>query len=339
MIIDAAELKRRYLQRIAGVRDKKAYIGPEIIALDINNSCNLSCQYCWTHAPGNLAHFEKARFFPWKKFLGIVCDSVDLNVDEFHITGSGEPTIHPSFRDMMRHLEQQPFNVKLFTNATFPLDYCSDVIKGDRVVIDLSAVERQQYRDLQGKDLFDRVVANIERLVSLRDAGKPGFIIEIVYIVNIVNINQKQKMQELALRLGVNSVYFKKMNVHAYNQEIALPESSIRSEEKRTPPACLNGWFYLIVKSEDVNTSTCCRIPRMPFGDLDQWSLKQFWLSPQMMNMRLLGKYGRIQKMYKACQTCPSYDENIRRVQTLVGQEKMSRPLPSDITIEITNHC
>ena len=203
---------------------RQVYIGPEVVALDISNSCNLRCRYCWIHAPGNPAHFEKARFFPWEKFLGIVCDCVDLNVDQIHIVGTGEPTMHPLFRDMMRHLEQQPLKVKLLTNATFPLDYCTDVIKGDHVVIDLGAVDRQQYRDLHGKDLFDRVVNNIKRLVSLRDAGKPGFRIEIAYIVNAVNIDQKQKMQDLASRLGVNAVYFKKMNVHAYNREIALPE-------------------------------------------------------------------------------------------------------------------
>ena len=49
------------------------------------------------------------------------------------------------------------------------------MIKADHVVINLSAVDRQQYHDLHGKDLFDRVVNNIKRLVSLRDAGKPGF--------------------------------------------------------------------------------------------------------------------------------------------------------------------
>ncbi len=323
MIIDAAELERRYLLRITGVRERQAYIGPEVIDLVINNSCNLSCRYCWDHAPGNPAHFDKSRFFPWEKFLGIVRDSVDLKVDQITMVGSGEPTIHPSFRDMMRHLEHQPLKILLFTNGTFPLDYCSDVIKGDHVAINLAAVDRQQYRDLQGKDLFDRVVANIERLVSLRDAEKPGFLIEISYVVNAANINQKQKMRDLASRLGVNFVYFKRMNVHAYNRDIALPEGSmsdLEGERKRTSSACLNGWFNMVVSSND-DTSTCCRISKMNFGDFDKWPLKQFWFSPQMMNMRLLGKYGQIQKIYKTCQTCPYYDKNIKRMQDVVDLE------------------
>ena len=230
--------------------------------------------------------------------------------------------MHPLFGDMMRHLEQQPLNVKVLTNATFPLEYCSDLIKGDSVLIDLSAVDRQQYREVHGKDLFDRVKANIERLVFLRDSVKPGFLIDIVYIVNALNINQKQKMQEMASQLGVHSVCFKEMNVHDYNQGIALPDgpmSDSGGEVKRTPPVCLNGWFYMMVKSQDDGASTCCMVPSRGLGDLDQWSLKQIWFSPKMMNMRLLGKYGQIQKMHKACGTCPFYDRNIQWAQAMDG--------------------
>jgi MoaA/NifB/PqqE/SkfB family radical SAM enzyme len=313
MIIGAVELKRRYLQRVAGAHDRQAYIGPEIVTMDISNACDLRCQYCSAeHAPGNPHHVDKARFFPWERFLGVVRDCVALNVDEIHIVGPGEPTIHPLFRDMMRHLEQQPLKSRLYTNATFPLDYCSDVIKLDHVTINLGAVDRQAYRELQGKDLFDRVVVNIKRLVSLRDAVKPGFWIEIVYIVNAVNINQKQKMRDMASKLGVNGLDFYKMHVNEFNKGIALPEGSLDGDPKRTPPVCLNGWFFMAIKLNG-HASTCCWIHQMPFGDFDKISFKEFWLSPRLMNLRLLGKYGRIQKMFKACQTCSDYDKNIRR--------------------------
>ena len=116
------------------------------------------------------------------------------------------------------------------------------------MLINFSAVDRQQYSELHGKDFFDRVVNNIKRLVSLRDASKPGFKIEISYIVNTININQKQKMRDLAFQLGVNGVYFSGMHANAYNWKIALPEGSIEGEKNRTPSSCLNGWFSIAVK-------------------------------------------------------------------------------------------
>ncbi|MBL8013058.1 MAG: radical SAM protein [Candidatus Omnitrophica bacterium] len=316
MILDPAELKQRYALRLAGVQDKKVYIGPEIVTLQINNTCNLTCKYCWTHAPGNPAHFDKPNQFSFEKFQGVVRDSVDLKVDQIHITGSGEPTMHARFREMMRYLEHKPVYVKLLTNATFPTEYCDDVIKGDHVIIDLSAVNREQYKQLQGKDLFDRVLANIKRLVFLRDTIKSKFFIEVVYIVNRDNVHQADEMKALMSQLKVDLLYFERMNVHAYNRDIAVPENrvaEVAGEDRITPPECLHGWFFVILKPGDL-ASMCCRIHQMHLGDLSKLSFKQLWLSSHMMNVRLLGKYGEVQKKYKACETCPYYEKNIKRM-------------------------
>lgn len=316
MILDKTELNYRYNQRIRGVKDKKVYIGPEIIVLLINNTCNLTCKYCWTHAPGNPRHFDAPKRFTWDRFVETIDDAVDLKVDYIYLSGSGEPTLHPSFREMMGYLEGKPIGVRLYTNATFPLEFCDSVIKGDRADIDLSAVTRDRYRSLQGKDLFDRVVANIKRLVTLRDTVKPSFYIEIVYIVNADNADQAEQMRTFAVELGVNSLLFKKMNVHDFNGNIAMPENftvNVAGEDRVTPPECLNGWFFFTIKPDDM-VSTCCRIERMPLGDMKKISFKQFWLSQPMMNVRLLGKYGQIQKQFKACQTCPEFKENITRM-------------------------
>ena len=65
----------------------------------------------------------------------------------------------------------------------------------------------------------------------------------------------------------------------------------------------------------------------MHLGGFDKGSLKELWLSTHMMNMRLLGKYSYIQKMYKACQTCPFYDDNIERAKDLVRPRRRARSL------------
>lgn len=317
MIIDAAQLKQRYLLRIAGVRDKKVYIGPALVSLNITNSCNLRCRYCCSiHAPGNSRHLGKNHFLSWETFVEIVRDCVDLNVDQINITGWGEPTIHPLFRDMMRHLERQPIEVAVFTNGTFPLDYCSDVMKADQVRVNMGAVDSPQYLVLHGKDFFDHVMANIMHLASLRDTDKPGFIIDIAYVVNALNVGKKEEMQDLACRLGVHKVFFMEMSLTQYNKDITLGD-----KEKSMPPACLNGWFYISVTPYK-KLSTCCEINQMSHGDLDKESFKNIWLSPHMMKLRLLGKYGHIQKNYNACQTCLDYYDNMQRLHALARSRR-----------------
>jgi radical SAM protein with 4Fe4S-binding SPASM domain len=114
----------------------------------------------------------------------------------------------------------------------------------------------------------------------------------------------------LAQDLGIDSVVFRKMEVSDYNRSVAFPEGSIESKEKKTPSACLSGWFNLVLRPEG-NVSACGEVHRMPIGDSNQLTLKELWLSQQMMNIRLLGKYGQLQKLYEACQSCPFYKENI----------------------------
>lgn len=326
MQFSSEELRKRYLKRITGARDNKVYIGPEIVSLRTNNTCNLSCKFCWIHAPGNPSRLAKPQVLGMEKFKEIIEDCIDLEVDQIHIIGDGEPTIHPDFPAMMAYLENKPIKTKLLTNGTFPPDYCLDVIKADHVLVDLSAVNPEHYVEVQGKNLFDRVVSNIKTLVSLRDKKKPAFLVDIAYIVNTLNVKEKPQMVKLAKELGVNAVDFKIMNEDPYNKKIALPggfDPELQPEGKKTPPVCLNGWFYMGV-SEKTGT-TCCLIPQMGLGALSKDSLKNIWLSPKTMKMRLLGKYGRIQKMYKACQSCSFYDDNVQRENEMQNSEKNAK--------------
>lgn len=326
MIIDAAELKRRYIKRIAGVRDNKVYIGPQAVALDITHACNLTCQYCWFHGQGNSHQFKKAKCFSWERFLEVVSECIDLEADRILITGFGEPTQHPLFRDMMKHLEQQPSYIKVYTNGTFPLDYCLDVIRGDHVDIHLSATDRKQYHNLHGKDLFDHVINNIKRLIFLRDETKPRFRVEINYIVNTLDNNQKQKIQELTSHLGVNAVNIEK-EAHVSDEEMALTQGAME-RKGRAPGACVDGWFQIMAMSNG-NLTICPWVYHLDRADIDcgplkraalkQGSLKEVWLSKTMAKMRFLKKSGYFAKKFTACQNCPSYGKNMRRLKDSRG--------------------
>lgn len=316
MIINPAELKRRYLKRISGALDNEAYIGPESVSLDIQNTCNLNCQFCGPYLHPSLAKDSKdVRYLQWPKFVEIIKDCVELNVDQIDILG-GEPTFHPLFKFMIRHLENQPLYTKLWTNATFPTEYCPEIVKADHIMVNLSAVDRKKYIELKGQDLFDQVVENIKNLVSVRNSVKPDLHIDIVYVLNKLNIDQKEEMRQFALQLGVNDVRFRTMDLNKYNQDVSLPSETIGECGNRTPSVCLNGWFNIIIKL-DGKVSTCHQIRQMPLGNISNISFKGLWLSKHMMNVRLLGKHSQVQKMFSACQKCTYYGENINRIKSM----------------------
>lgn len=317
MNIDPKELKQRYQKRLAGIRDKKVYIGPETVTLDLQNICNLTCRFCGPHVSPDSEHKERdARYFRLQKFVEIVKDCVDLNVDQIEILG-GEPTYHPYFKQMIKYLQRQPIYARLWTNATFPMDYCSEVSRVDHIMVNLSAVNRQKYLELKRADLFDQVVANIRHLVSLRDSVKPDLKVDTVYVVNKLNADQQEEMKKLTSQLGVNAQRFIDMDVSSYNIDIASANWDLKTMEpldKRTPELCLNGWFNIIIKL-DGKISTCSQIREMPLGNMNNMTFKEFWHSQPMDNIRLLGRCGGIQKRYQVCRRCIYYDDNVSRTK------------------------
>lgn len=60
----------------------------------------------------------------------------------------------------------------------------------------------------------------------------------------------------------------------------------------------------------------------MPVGDFNELDLRELWSSERMMNVRLLEKRGKIQKVYDVCQSCLFYGESMTWMRDSVGLER-----------------
>ena len=298
--------------RLAGVRDDKVYIGPEVVHLHVTSRCNLSCLYCWYHAPRRLASPHRPKDLSVKKFREILADCAALKVDALYFSGEGEPTCHPRFSVMMSLLAVSPLTVTLFTNGTFPPAQFNDVLKADRVIINLGAMDRAGYRKLQGRDLFGRVIKNIRRLAAARDLKKPGLKIEVVCVVNKLNVSVKDDVRRLTTSLGVDSFVPVRMQESSYNEGLRLGAgdggtcTGVGADATRF---CVNGWFYAAATVEG-KMSLCCQLDEMQIADLKKVSLKEAWLSKEFMRMRRLGKSGRLGGKFDECKQCRSSERH-----------------------------
>ncbi|MBF0485631.1 MAG: radical SAM protein [Candidatus Omnitrophica bacterium] len=324
MMTHDIQKRQRFLLRMAGARDEKVYIGPEIVHLHINNYCNIRCQYCWYHAPDNPTSRHPLGVISFKKIKEIVRDCVDLKVDCLYLSGDGDPVFHPRFSDIMALLDKTPLSVTLFTNGAFPLKYCRDVKKADRVIINLAAVDRQSYQLLHGKDFFDRVIKNIQNLVLLREIQKPSLKIEIVFVMNTLNAHLKGKMQALAKRLRVDNLAITPMQPHDYNQDLILDkkqktEKSPEAAARRLP--CFQGWFY-VTQNFDGRVSVCRRVYEMEIANIKKVSFREAWLSKKFMVMRLAGKRGLLPEKYDSCRYCQPSQRDIEIAKKMFARRK-----------------
>lgn len=318
MFIDDHEKRRRWLLRVAGARDGKVYIGPEIVHIAVTNRCNLSCHYCWFHSPGNPIHSLPPRDMSFKDFQEIVRDCVDLEVDTLYFCAEGEPTLHSRFSEMMSFLEKQPLSSVLFTHGAFPMARLSDVVKADEVIVNLGAVDRKSYRFLQGKDLFDKVIENIRRLVRFRDSNKPSLKIAAVFVVNTMNACQIKKAETVFKELRVDSFEPTILRECDYNRHLRTDASgdSLRGTGGFSP-LCFNGWFYATTALNG-NVRFCSQIPRWAIASLDKLSFREAWFSRAFMKARMDGRCGRLRAKFEECHKCSWQRRNMSVARKLI---------------------
>jgi len=277
MTLDSVELKRRLLLRLKGIESGDALIGPATVHLRLTDLCNLACPYCWYYGKGSTFRPTGKNHMPFEAFKRLVDDCADLQVDTINLSGIGDPTLHPRFYEMLPYLEKS-FAVTIFTNGTFPIERCRDILRADRIIINLGAASRESYQALQGRDLFIRVIKNIRELAKLRPQLNPNFFIEVVFIVTNLNEPELLKTEQLVRKLGADFVNKKIFEPSAHNHDIQVSHQEENVAVAGEWPPCYHGWFYSAVKlSGEVNV--CCYTQSLTIGNVYETSFKEIWQS------------------------------------------------------------
>ena len=172
-------------------------IAPINVEIDLTNGCNHRCSFC-----------------QWADYIGanrvsLPADLVRRTLDELKSfgtkaitwTGGGEPTLHKSFHELIGYSHTIGIENGLLTNGSRidPAhdDELLDWMKFIRV--SMAGGDRESYRAVQGRDDFERVLANLARLVSARRARGGGADIGVAFLVNRENI---RSLQPFAVRLA-----------------------------------------------------------------------------------------------------------------------------------------
>lgn len=303
MILDAGELKRRQILRLKGIGLRQPLIGPAVVQVHLANRCNLSCRFCYYFAPGSPNVPIGANTLSVKLFAKIVRDCVDLKVDWLNLSAQGEPTLHPRFYDLLKYVQSYPIAVSMNSNGAFPLNRCRDILRADRIVINIGESDQESYFKLQGKDFFLRVIKNIRELIKLRAKYNPDFHIVAVLIKTTLNADRLAKTIALLKKIGVDDVRSIKAEAWEYTQDIMLPESLSEPSSKKWL-ACYHGWFYSSIQL-DGYVNLCCFMQELKIGRVREKSFKEVWFSKAYAQARVSAVSGEGFRDYVECKNCP----------------------------------
>jgi MoaA/NifB/PqqE/SkfB family radical SAM enzyme len=216
---------RRYFEAVASERGPVADADPVCLYLETTNRCNLLCETC----PRTFEDLEPPADMSWPLFTRIV-DQLP-RVDRVVLHGVGEPMLVKALPRMVRHLKQRGTYVLFNTNGTLLTRRKGrELIEAglDELRVSLDAAEPRAFRQVRGKDMFDRIVRNVTTFTALqRDENLPHPAVSLWLTGLKETVDQLPDFVRLAARMGVGEVYLQRLVYFPAGQSLARARSSL----------------------------------------------------------------------------------------------------------------
>lgn len=137
------------------------------LRVSVTDRCNLRCRYCMPpEGVELLPHDEVLRNEEFTRLIGIF---TKMGVNKIRFTG-GEPLVRKGFMDIVSGTHKlYPDTVLCLTTNGILLDEYFKELHAygmQKFNISLDTMKRERFIDLTGRDYFDRVISNIEKILA-----------------------------------------------------------------------------------------------------------------------------------------------------------------------------
>jgi MoaA/NifB/PqqE/SkfB family radical SAM enzyme len=182
---------------------------PRSLYLETTNRCDSECQTCVR----TFTTLEPAADLTLARVQAIVAQFPAL--DRVVLHGIGEPLLNRDIFDIVAYLKAR-VPLVLFNSDAISLTAprARRLIESglDEYRVSMDAATRATYRRLRGVDQFDRVVANVRRLIELtRDLGRATPRVSLWFTATRANLDELPELVRLAVHLGVPEVYVQRL--------------------------------------------------------------------------------------------------------------------------------
>ena len=215
------------LLAIGGIlHQRRAFVGPEVIHIDMTNRCNFNCIACWCNSPllGERAMpaWEKKLSLPFDAIKSIFDDLEELGgLEQVKLVGGGEPFMHPHIIETVEYVKGKNKSIQIDINTNFSLVDKNAAEKLlelglDSFTVSLWAGSAKVYSDVhpnQTEKTFVHikdVLLFIKEFKRRKKVNHPRIIIHNV-IFNL-NYTDVENMLKFALEVGADNIQFVPMD-------------------------------------------------------------------------------------------------------------------------------
>ena len=221
--------------RLKGIlNEKKAFTGPKIAQVDITNNCNLNCAGCWCHSE----LMEELKFkgeykeknLSLEKIKELIDDLYEMNTEEIQLSGSGDPSMHPDFMEVVEYIKHKGFRLHIITNFTlFNKEKIKKLVdlKIDKITISFWAGTVKTYLKTHPNQTEKTYYKIKEDLQYLYDLKRNKFMpkVRIYNVVSSLNYYEIEEMIDFALEVMAEFIEFQVIDVvEGKSDSLALTE-------------------------------------------------------------------------------------------------------------------
>lgn len=282
--------------------------------LELTYLCNERCRHCYLDDPKANQEIGILRFDVWRKVIDEIADMGCVNV---LVTG-GEPTLHPDFLQICRHITKRGMLLDIFTNALKISDSLFDAI----VALKPNTVSFSLYGGTADfHDWVTQVPGSFEKslrnILMFKCAGVDVFIKSVLFNGKA---DEFAKLRALAKRVGISAHCAQAVNIGrsgtthpefmADNETLTAYLASISDTEplwqQKSPPVrepdspvCGVGFSTLTFRPNG-NVSPCIPYSYV-LGNVKKDSVKGIWEgSGKLVELRNL----KLRDVSPQCATC-----------------------------------
>jgi MoaA/NifB/PqqE/SkfB family radical SAM enzyme len=260
---------------LATGRDRSPVL-PEIVQIESTNICNAKCVFC----PRDEMH-RRQGVMSFDLYRKIVDECAELGITHLRVHNYGEPFVDRQLVEKVRYAKSKGIpEVGMISNGSLITD---DVARGmieaglDAINISVDASGREVFESTRVGLKYDKVIANIERLVRIRaELGRrrPKLILSFV--------RQNNSIDEQAF-----IEHWKRIADKIHITDLHNWAGTLHNESDVNYP-CYRPWLTFTVLW-DGRVSLCCADfdGRHILGDLNTSSIKDVWnADPYVMTRR-----------------------------------------------------
>ncbi len=149
---------------------------PEIVRIELTNTCNMQCPHCRHHAPEkkkpeNYPTYYKNPFHMTEQDVDIMFDEIAPYKSSVTLNVANEPTVAPTFKYAVKKLKSKGLVGTFNTNGLkLNDDFCNFLVEQefDSVNVSIDAITKETLKKARGITALDKLTRNVERLVSAR---------------------------------------------------------------------------------------------------------------------------------------------------------------------------